>query len=92
MTGDEARYLLAGLAAIAGVGVGWLHFRSLKALAGRIVDGDRRAIAFQLLRLAALAGFLVLSAQGGAIVLLSACLGVFLGRLCVMRGLRKDGP
>jgi len=91
MTGEETRYLLAALATLAGLGVGWLHFHSLKVLANRIVEGDRRAVALQILRLAMLAGFLLFCAQAGAIVLLAAALGIFLGRMMVMRGQRRAG-
>lgn len=86
---DLSHYLLAALALPAGIGAGWLHFRTLRLLAGRIVTGDMAAIGLQLLRLLLLAGFLMLCALGGALVLLSASLGLFLGRAWVLRRERR---
>lgn len=85
-----AFWLLALLAALAGVGAGWIHFRSLRPLAGRIIAGDLRALALQLLRLGGMMAFLVLAAQGGALVLLAAAAGVFAGRWLVLRAVRKE--
>lgn len=85
-----APWLLALLAALAGVGAGWLQFRSLRAVADRIVGGDPRALALQLLRLGAMTGFLLLAAQGGASVLLAAAGGVLVGRWLVLRAARRS--
>lgn len=89
MTGTMS-LILALLFALAGDGIGWLHFRSLRPVAALIVGGDRRALGIQLLRLAGMAGFLVLAAQGGALVLLAAAAGVFVGRWQVLRAARRE--
>jgi hypothetical protein len=81
---------LALFFALAGACIGWLHFRSLRPIAALIIGGDRRALGFQLLRLAGMAGFLVLAAQGGALVLLAAAGGVFVGRWQVLRAARQE--
>ena len=83
-------WLIVLIASLAGTGAGWLHFRSLRSLADRIVGGDRRALALQLLRLGGMAGFLVLAAQGGAFALLAAAAGVFVGRWLVLRAARRE--
>ena len=85
-----APWLLVILAALAGTGAGWLHFRSLRPLAKGIAGGDWRALALQLLRLGAMAGFLVIAAQGGASVLLAAASGVMAGRWLVLRAARRE--
>ena len=84
MTGPVP-WLWMGLALCGGFCAGWLHFRSLWPLASWIVSGDRRAPALQLVRLAALGAFLVLCAQGGGFVLLSATAGVLAGRSVALR-------
>lgn len=80
-----APLLLALFAALAGTVAGWLHFLSLRSLAERIVGGNLRAVALQLLRLGGMTGFLVIAAQGGALVLLGAAAGVLAGRWLVLR-------
>lgn len=81
---------IALVIALAGAGIGWLHFRSLRPIAALMVGGDRRAPVLQLLRLAGMAAFLVLAAQGGALVLLAAAGGVFIGRRQVLRAARQE--
>lgn len=78
-------YLLALLAALSGVAAGWLHFRSLMPVTERILARDWRAVGLQAARLILLAGFLLLCAQAGTAVLLSAATGVFAGRWLVLR-------
>lgn len=77
-------------AALAGTGAGWLHFYSLRLLADRIVAGAPRALALQCLRLAVMAGFLILTAQAGAFALLAAAAGVFVGRWVVIRAAEQE--
>lgn len=89
MTG-LAPWLFWILAALAGTGAGWLHFRSLRPLADRIVGGDWRALALQVVRLGAMAGFLAFAAQGGAAVLIAAAAGVLAGRQLVLRRARQE--
>lgn len=85
---SAAAILLALGAALAGFGLGWLHFASLSRVADLFVAGHMRAVALQLARLAVLAGFLVLCAQGGAAVLVAGAAGVLAARARVLRGAR----
>ena len=86
---DLAPYALALAALFAGTAAGWAHFRALETIAARLAAGERRVILWQALRLVALGLFLFLCAKGGALTLLAAAGGVFLGRALVMRGARK---
>lgn len=81
-------FLLALAAAVAGFAAGWLHFASLGQVAEMIVAGRLTAIWLQLGRLAALAAFLFLCAQGGAPVLIAAAAGLLAGRAFVLRRAR----
>jgi hypothetical protein len=76
------------LGAAAGYGAGLLHFRSLQRVAEGIVAGRKRAVAFQLARLAALGAFLALCAMVGAPALLGAALGLTLARRAALREAR----
>ena len=82
---DVTTLILAVLAALAGAGIGWLHFSSLERVAEMIVAGRLSAIGLQLGRLVLLGGVLWLFAQGGALVLLAGAAGVLAGRAIVMR-------
>ena len=82
-------WALTTLCATAGFAVGWLHFRSLRWLAARIVGGDPTAAALQWARLAAVAAFLYFCARGGAAPLLAAAAGLWVGRaLALAQGRR----
>ena len=83
---DTTSLLLALLAGLAGIGIGWLHFSSLERVAEMIVAGRLAAIGLQLGRLALLGAILWLFAQAGALVLLAGAVGVLVGRMIVMRG------
>lgn len=83
--------MLAPLAALAGLALGWLHFRSLELVAAMLLQGRMRAVPLQVGRMAALGGFLVLCALQGAGVLLAAALGVLAGRAVVLRAARQVG-
>ncbi|MCP1335071.1 N-ATPase subunit AtpR [Futiania mangrovi] len=85
-------YLLTLLAGVAGFAAGWLHFRTLLPLTERILERDWRAVGLQVLRLALLAGFLVLCAQAGLFPLLAAAAGVFAARAMVIRKVRRELP
>jgi hypothetical protein len=71
-------------AAIGGVAVGWMHFRSLRTVAERLVAGRLSAVVLQVARLAALTLFLFICARVGAVPLLAAGAGVLAGRAVVM--------
>ncbi len=80
--------------ALAGAVVGVVYFRAVWATARLLAGGGGRgrAIGFTLVRLALLAGFLVLAARGGAGPLLAAALGILLARFAVMRRLGRPAP
>lgn len=82
---DPTTIVLAILAALAGLGVGWLHFASLERIARRIAEGRLSAIGWQVARLVVLAGVLWLFAQGGAVVLLAGAAGILAGRSIVLK-------
>ncbi|MFZ2102742.1 MAG: ATP synthase subunit I [Oricola sp.] len=69
---------LVGLAV--GYGAGLLHFRSLKTVAKRIVDGDWTAVLLQVARLAALGLVLFLLTRWGGHVLIAGAAGILLAR------------
>ncbi|MBC57211.1 MAG: hypothetical protein CL814_09755 [Confluentimicrobium sp.] len=75
----------AVLAALAGTLVGWLHFRSLRAVTERLVAGQLSAVALQMARIAALALFLYVCARFGAVPLLTGAAGIMAGRAIVLR-------
>jgi hypothetical protein len=81
---------LIALAALAvGLALGFLHFRSLRRAADAFARGEAgRALALQLVRLALLGLFLFAAARAGALALLAAALGIFIGRAVVMH--RKE--
>ena len=73
------------LAALVGLGAGWLHFASLRALAPQIIGGERRAIFLQVARLLVLGFLLFLAAKAGAFPLLAAAGGILIARAFVLR-------
>lgn len=73
---------LAGL--VVGYGAGLLHFRSLKTVARRFVEGDWWAVLLQIARFAALGVLLYLFARLGAQVLLAGAAGILLARRRVL--------
>ncbi len=77
--------------ALAGAVAGALYFRAVWATARLLAAGagHGRAVGFTLVRLALLAGFLVLAARGGAGPLLAATLGFLVARFAVMRRLGR---
>lgn len=80
--------LLVPLAALAGFGAGWLHFRSLEQVARRLAEGRLSAVALQIARLALLGFSLFLLAKAGAAPLLAGAAGLMLARARVLRGAR----
>ncbi|WP_321490037.1 ATP synthase subunit I [uncultured Hyphomonas sp.] len=88
MMPDLSQLILALLAGLAGLGIGWLHFASLEWIANRIVEGRLSAIGLQLGRMALLVGILFLFSQAGALVLLAGAAGILLGRVIVLKGVR----
>ncbi|WP_139068806.1 MULTISPECIES: hypothetical protein [unclassified Hyphomonas] len=89
MMPDAGTIILALLAGLAGIGIGWLHFYSLERIAEMIVAGRLSAIGLQLARIVLLIGILWLFAQAGALVLLAGAAGVLAGRMIVIRGARR---
>lgn len=79
-------WVMTFVAAVLGLGAGWLHFGSLRTLAPRIIAGQRRAIFLQLARLLVLGFLLFLAAKAGAFPLLAAASGILIARAWVMRG------
>jgi hypothetical protein len=78
-------WLLALAALIAGFAMGLFHFGTLRRNADAFVQGRTgHALALQLLRLLIMGMFLVAAVRLGALVLLSAALGVFAGRYAVL--------
>lgn len=77
------------VAAVAGYGVGTLHFRLLAQVARMMLAGRMVAVALQLARLAVLAGFLILAAKIGTAVLIAAAVGVLVARARVLKGARQ---
>jgi hypothetical protein len=78
----------------AGAGVGVLFFRALSWNARLIVGGGRvsTAVALTLGRFLLMGGLLTLSALEGAAPLLAAALGVFVGRVFVLRSIGAGEP
>lgn len=76
------------IAAVAGLGLGWLHFASLARVADWLLAGRLAAVALQLARFALLGGFLFLCSRGGALVLLAGAAGVLSARVLVLRRAR----
>ncbi|EIE48998.1 hypothetical protein AL036_19785 [Salipiger aestuarii] len=83
---------IATLAALAGVGAGYLHFRSLRLVAVRLAAGQMRAVALQMARMTGLALFLYLCARLDTWALIGAAAGVSVGRAWVLRAARKATP
>jgi len=81
-----AALLTGALAAVAGYGVGFVHFRTLRRVAEMLVAGRGAAAALQAGRLAALAAFLTLCALAGSAALLGATAGLMAGRARALRG------
>lgn len=86
---DLAPFALAGAAGLAGVGMGWLHFRGLRRVAEGLVAGQMRAVLLQVGRLALLGLFLFACAQFGPLTLIMAAAGVLAGRAFVLRQSRE---
>ena len=85
MTGAALLAAEGLLGAAAGYGAGLLHFRSLRRVAEGLLAGRKRAVAFQLMRLAALGLFLALCALIGTAALIGAAVGLALARRTVLR-------
>ncbi|MCA8879421.1 MAG: hypothetical protein KDA73_05530 [Rhodobacteraceae bacterium] len=92
MSGVLAHAGLWSGALLAGVALGWLHFRSLRRVAERLVAGEPAAVLLQITRILMLALFLYLCARLGASTLLAAAAGVYIGRVLVMRRAPKETP
>lgn len=72
------------IALAVGYGAGTVHFRTLEGVARRLVEGDIRAVALQLGRMAALGAVLGLFTLLGAPVLLAGTAGILLARRRVL--------
>lgn len=83
---------IALVAALAGVLAGYLHFRSLRLVADRLVSGQISAVVLQAVRLVGLAAFLYICTRFGAVALLGAGVGVLGGRALVLRQADRDAP
>jgi hypothetical protein len=75
--------------ALAGGGGGYLagivHFKTLKTVTDRFLDGDITAVAFQAVRFVVLSGALFIAViWGGAIALLAATVGLMLAKFRVL--------
>ncbi|MGE4072002.1 MAG: ATP synthase subunit I [Lysobacterales bacterium] len=90
MSGVLANAGLWSGALLAGVALGWLHFRSLRWVAERLLAGQPVVVLVQMVRILLLAVFFYLCARLGASTLLSAAAGVLIGRLWVMRRSRLE--
>ncbi|WP_425053672.1 ATP synthase subunit I [Psychromarinibacter sp. S121] len=77
-----------------GLGLGYLHFASLKRVTALYVSGKSiwAAVALQAVRLAVLGAGLYGLALLGAIPLLAGALGVLLARQLATRAVRKGAP
>lgn len=72
---------------LAGILLGLVHFASLRRVSSLYLSGASpgRALALQMARLAVLAGALAGFALLGALPLLAATLGLFIGRAIILR-------
>lgn len=78
-------WFAAALVALAvGYGAGLVHFRSLKAVAKRLADGDWTAVFWQVGRLVLLGFVLFLFTRWGAHVLIAGAAGILLARRRVL--------
>lgn len=77
------------VAALAGYGIGTVHFRSLARVADMMLAGRTIAVVLQLARLAVLAGFLILAALAGPGPLIAAAIGVLVARARVLKAARS---
>jgi len=77
------------VAALAGYGIGTVHFRSLARVADMMLAGRMIAVVLQLARLAVLAGFLILAALAGPGPLIAAAAGVLVARARVLKAARS---
>jgi F1F0 ATPase subunit 2 len=77
---------------VLGFAAGLVHFATLRQVTALYLGGGAlpRALGLQLLRLALLAGVLVLLARLGAGPLLAGALGVLIARAMVLRRARKE--
>jgi hypothetical protein len=78
-------------AVLAGLALGWLHFRSLRWVAERLAAGQPLAVLLQIARMLLLALFFYLCAQLGTSTLLLAAAGVLIGRFLVLRQSLQEG-
>lgn len=88
-----APWTMAELAAalVAGVALGLVHFGTLHRVSEDYLGGRAgRALALQLLRMAAMIGALYGLARLGALELLAGALGVLIARILVMRRARRE--
>ncbi|WP_028028448.1 ATP synthase subunit I [Gemmobacter nectariphilus] len=85
---DLAPTLITILAALAGGGLGALHFLTLRRVSDMLLNGRLVAVGLQLARLAVMALFLWLCARAGAAPLLAGAAGVLAGRAIVLRRVR----
>jgi hypothetical protein len=76
------------VAALAGYGVGTVHFRSLARVADMMLAGRMLAVVLQLARLAVLTGFLVLAALAGPTPLIAAVISMLVARARVLKAAR----
>ena len=88
---EPTGFFLLLLALIGGTGLGYLHFATLHAVSLDYLGGHPgRAVLIQLARMALMVTALVALAWLGALYLLSATVGVLIGRFMVMHGARKE--
>ncbi len=92
MTGQLDMVAIAVLAALAGAGAGYLHFRALRGLADQLALGRVWGAALQAARFAGLALFLYGCARLGPLALIAAAAGLLAGRALVMRQVRRETP
>jgi F1F0 ATPase subunit 2 len=82
----------AAIGLAVGLALGLAHFASLRRVTALYLDGGSpaRAVALQLLRLALLAGLMLLLARLGAAPLIAGALGTILAREVILRRARKE--
>ncbi|GGF20069.1 hypothetical protein GCM10011321_09460 [Youhaiella tibetensis] len=85
---DPAALAIPLLALLVGLAAGWAHFASLRYVTGLLAAGRLSAVMLQMVRLALLAGLLVLFARNGAPTLLFGAAGILAGRYWVLRRTR----
>lgn len=84
-------FFLLLLALIGGTGLGYIHFATLHAVSLDYLGGHPlRAVLVQLARMALMVIALIALAWLGALFLLSATVGVLIGRFMVMHGAGKE--